>query len=438
LAEGHLPSVPDSGERLQMEDAGTPRRAFLILFLLVALLLAGCRPAIPPFECTDRIGCVTVLPTEPIKLGALQALSGAMASNGQNNLRAIELALDERGGELLDHPIILQREDSLCSKEGGSTAASKIVADPQIVAIIGPTCSGAAASAMKVSAEAGLVMIAGSCSAPSLTSVGGEPGLDWQPGFFRTAQNDAQSGRVAATFASEVLGMSKAATIDDGDPYTRGLSDTFTQVFTELGGEVVLSAAVNKGDTDMYPVLTAVVRSEAELLFMPVFRPEGDYLVLQAREMEELEKVTLMSAEGLYLDAWVENVDQAGIGVYLVIPSTPESPARDALVSRYETKYGEAPTALYYAHTYDATNLLLDAVEAVTVQEEDGVLHIGRQALRDALYATSEYQGLTGSLTCDEYGDCGVARFQVTRLDDPAAGLEGLAANVLYTYPPDQ
>ncbi len=421
-----------------MEDAVVPRYASLVLLLLVAVLLAGCRSATPPFECTDAIGCVTVLPAEPIKLAALQAQSGPMASNGQNNLRAIELALDERGSGLLDHPIELQREDSLCSKEGGSTATSKIVADPQIVGIIGPTCSGAAASAMKVSAEAGLVMIAGSCSAPSLTSVGGEPGLDWQPGFFRTAQNDALSGRVAATFAFEVLGFSKAATIDDGDPYTRGLSDTFTQVFTELGGEVVLSAAVNKGDTDMHPVLTAVVRSEAELLFMPVFRPEGDYLVLQAREMEELDTVTLMSAEGLYLDAWVESVGQAGIGMYLVIPTTPEGPARDALVSRYEAKYGEAPTAVYYAHTYDATNMLLDAIEAVAVQGEDGTLHIGRQALRDALYTTAGYRGLTGSLTCDAYGDCGVARFQVTRLDDPEAGLEGLSANVVYTYPPDQ
>jgi branched-chain amino acid transport system substrate-binding protein len=421
-----------------MKGAEMPRRSVCVQLLLVAVLLFGCRSTAPPFECTDTIGCVTVLPAEPVKLAALQVQSGTMASNGQNNLRAIELALDERGGELLGHPIELQREDSLCSKEGGGTATSKIVADPQIVGIIGPTCSGAAASAMKVSAEAGLVMISGSCSAPSLTSVSGEPGLDWQPGFFRTAQNDALSGRVAATFAFEVLGMSKAATIDDGDPYTRGLSDTFTQVFTELGGEVVLSAAVNKGDTDMHPVLTAVVRSEAELLFMPVFRPEGDYLVLQARQMEELDTVTLMSAEGLYLDAWVESVGQAGIGIYLVIPTTPEGPARDALVSRYETEYGEPPTAVYYAHTYDAANMLLDAVEAVAVQEEDGALHIGRQALRDALYATSGYQGLTGSLTCDAYGDCGVARFQVTRLDDPEAGLEGLAANVVYAYPPDQ
>jgi branched-chain amino acid transport system substrate-binding protein len=62
-------------------------------------------------------------------------------------------------------------------------------------------------------------------------------------------------------------------------------------------------------------------------------------------------------------------------------------------------------------------------------------LHIGRQTLRDTLYATTGYQGLTGSLTCDQYGDCGGGRFQVVRLDDPAAGLEGVAANVVYTYP---
>jgi len=115
------------------------------------------------------------------------------------------------------------------------------VADPQMVGIIGPTCSGAAASAMKVVSEAGLVIISGSSSAPSLTSVGGEPGPDWQPGFLRTAQNDALSGQAAATFAFQVLGVTAAATLNDGDPYTRGLADTFEGAFTDLGGQVVLT-----------------------------------------------------------------------------------------------------------------------------------------------------------------------------------------------------
>jgi len=421
----------------RMKGNVSKSRSFILL-LFAAVLLVGCQPAAPPFECADAIGCVEVAPGDPIKIGALQALSGDLELLGMEQLRSIELALDDRGGELFGHPIELHSEDSRCSKEGGATAASKTVADPQIVGIIGPTCSGAAASAMKVLSEAGLVMISGSSTAPSLTSVGGEPGPDRQPGFLRTAQNDALAGRAAATFVFQQLAVRKAATINDGDPYTRGLTDTFEQVFTELGGEVVLAAAVNKGDTNMQPVLTAVARSGTELLFFPVFRPEGDYLVLQAGEVEGLGNVTLMSAEGLYFDAFIEVVGEAGIGLYLVIPTLPKGPAPDAFVSRYETKYGEEPATSYYAHTYDAANVLLNAIEAVAVGEEDGTLHIGRQALRDALYATSGYQGLTGSLTCDEYGDCGVARFQVMRLDDPAAGLAGLAANVVYTYPPGQ
>jgi branched-chain amino acid transport system substrate-binding protein len=316
----------------------------------------------------------------------------------------------------------------------------QIAADPQIVGILGPTCSGAAATAMNVVAEAGLVMISASSSAPSLTSVGRGAGPDWLPGFYRTAQNDAQVGRAAATFAFQQLGLTKAATINDGDLYTGGLTDTFEQVFTELGGQVVLATAVNKGDADMRPVLSAVASSGAELMFFPVFRPEGDRIVLQAREIDGLENITLMSAEGLYFDSFIEAVGEAAVGLYFNTPVRPEGPAYAAFASRYEAKYNESSisTTPYDAHAYDAVNLLLNAIEAAAVEEEDGTLHIGRQALRDTLYATSGYQGLTGSLTCDEYGDCGAIRLQVTRLDDPDAGLTGLAANVIYTYSPDQ
>jgi branched-chain amino acid transport system substrate-binding protein len=417
---------------------GMLRRTSSILLLSITILLAGCRPSPPPFACADLLGCVQVAPGEPIKIGVLQALSEDQAPFGLSGLRSIELAVDNRDGEILGHPIELRIEDSRCSKEGGATAASKITADPQILGILGPTCSAAAETAVKVVSEAGLVMITGSCSTPSLTSVGREPGANWQPGFLRTAHNDAQSGRAAATFAFQELGVARAATIDDGDPYTQGLTGTFRQAFTELGGEVVLAAGINKGDADMQPVLTAVARSGAGLLYLPLFQPEGDRIILQAREMKDLEDVTFLSAEGLYLEDLVASVAEAGVGLYMVIPAQPAGPAAEAFVSRYEAKYGEQPINSYYAQWYDAANMLFDAIEAVAMQESGGTVHVGRQALRDALYATAAYSGLTGSLTCDEYGDCGVARFQVVRLDDPAAGLEGLAANVVYVYPPDQ
>jgi branched-chain amino acid transport system substrate-binding protein len=411
------------------------------LVLSVTLWLTACQSSAPSFQCTDKIGCVTIRSDEPIKIGAIHVLSGELEPLGREQVQSIEIALADRGNQLLGHPLQLQSEDDGCSREGGTTAAQKIVTDPQIVAILGTTCSGAAIPAAKIMSEAGLVMISGSNTAPSLTSVEGKQGSDWQPGYFRTAHNDATQGRAAAVFAFQELGVKKAATINDGDAYTRGLTGVFNQVFTELGGEIVLDGSINKGDMDMKPVLEAVAASEAELLFFPIFPPEGNFIVLQAKEVERFKDIKLMSADGTLVGPFVEAVGAAGEGMYFVAPATPIGAAYDDFAAKYKSKYGETPgTTPYSPHTYDAANMLFKAIETVAVQDVrgDGTLHLGRQALRDALYATPNFQGLTGRLTCDKFGDCGVASFKVVRLDDPAAGIEGLTNNVIYTYTPGQ
>jgi len=413
------------------------QRKALFLFVVVVLFLAGCGSAQAPFECADMFGCVQIEPDAPLKIGVIQNLTGE-GPPGLFMLHCVELALDSRNGRLLGREVELVSADAQCTGEGGTTAALQIAADPQIVGIVGPTCSGEAVTAIKVVSKAGLVMISGSATAPSLTAVGGQPGADWQPGFLRTAQNDALAGRAAAIFAYQELGKKRAATINVGDPYTQGLTDTFHQTFVELGGQLVLDATVNMGDQDMRPVLNAVAASGAELLFFPVYEPEGDHIVLQAAEMEPFEQITLMGAEGLYFETFIAAVGEAGVGTYLISPTFPKSPEYDALISRYEATYQEPPIPVYTATAYDAANLLLSAIESVAVQEKDGTLHIGRQALRDALYTTSGFPGLTGTLTCSRYGDCGVARFNVARLDDPAAGIQGLETNVIWTYPPEE
>ena len=154
--------------------------------------------------------------------------------------------------------------------------------------------------------------------------------------------------------------------------------------------------------------------------------------------MDPFERITLITAEGLYLETFIAAVGQAAVGMFATVPAAPQSREYDAYLAKYRAKYEEPPTPIYAATTYDAANLLFNAIEAVAIRDKDGTLHIGRQALRDALYNTMGYQGVTGRLTCDQYGDCGATRFHVTRLDDPAAGLAGLEANVVYTYPPDE
>ncbi len=413
-------------------------RAYTLIYLLavalMSILFVACQPA-SPFECTDAIGCVSIAPDESLKLGVIQDLSGGAAVYGTEQLHSFELALADRDGQLLGHPIELQIEDEGCTPEGGANAALRVIADPQVVGILGTTCSSAASTVAKLMSEAGLVMVSGVNSAPSLTSIGGKPGVDWQPGYFRTMLNVVEEARAAAVFALQELGAAKAATINDGDTFSQGYADVFEQVFTEFGGEIVLEATVNKGDTDMHPVLLSVSTSRAEVIFLALFPPEGALIVQQTKTVTGLENLIFIGGGALRTDAFIESVGADGLGMYFIGSAPPPVGAvNDKLVSEYESRYGQPPQTVTYGYAYDAAQVLLKAIETVIVQDADGTLHIGRQAMRDALYATTDFEGVTGQLTCDEFGDCAVVRFDIVRLDDPTAGVEGLLSNVIYTY----
>jgi len=403
--------------------------------VLALLLLSswGCSREPAPFVCTDPIGCVDVAPQDPLQFGVLQALSGQVAPLGLEQLRGIELALTKCQKELLGHPVILQIEDDGCTAEGGANAALKIIADPQAVAILGSTCSGAAVTASAAMASAGLTMISGNNSAPFLTAIGGERAPRWQPGYFRTASNEEVAGKVAAQYVHANLGVRKAATINDGDIYSRGLVEGFEQEFRQLGGDIVLSAAVDKGDAQMQPVLTAVVEAGAQLLFFPLFQPEGNRILLQSKGMAGFGQVVLMSDGALIEKSFLDAVGGEAKGMYFVGPAKANGVLVKALVQDYVATFKAPPSTSYYLGAYDSVNLLFAAIEKVAVKEKDGTLHIGRQALRDALYMTKMFDGVSGRLTCDQFGDCARPIFNVLRLDDPAAGVEGLQTNVQFT-----
>jgi branched-chain amino acid transport system substrate-binding protein len=62
--------------------------------------------------------------------------------------------------------------------------------------------------------------------------------------------------------------------------------------------------------------------------------------------------------------------------------------------------------------------MIFICVEEVAVQDEDGTLHVGRQAMRDCLYSTAGYQGITGTLTCDDFGDCADPKISVSQIQN--------------------
>ncbi len=382
----------------------------LALVLVAALALTACGKK-ATYQCDDPIGCVEVADGEPVYIGVALVLSGPNESLGVDSLGGVEIAIDDfkaaNDGGLFGHDITVVKEDSQCSAEGGQTAAQKLASNEKIVGVIGTNCSSAAVPASKIISEAGMVMISPSNTAPSLTAP-----ETHEAGYLRTAHNDKVQGKAVAEFAYNVLGARTMATIHDGSPYAEQLQQVACDVFTELGGQCVAQEAINVGDTDMRPVLTKIAASAPDVLYYPIFVQEGAYITRQAKEVAGLENTVLMGSDGMISPDFLEAAGDAAEGMYL---SGPAAVANEEFDKKYEAKYGQKPPSAFHLHAYDATMILLEAIKKVAVQV-DGKLYIPRQALRDALFSTKDFKGLTGTLTCNEYGDCADPKIAINQV----------------------
>ena len=411
-------------------------RLFCLLALL-ALALASCDTG--EFQ-PGPLGAVQVAPGEAIQIRSMQVLTG-LGDLGAPSQRGVAMALADYG-PIMGHDVSMGTGlDSLCSAEGGRAAAETVIGDPRVVGVIGSSCSVAAAAASPLLSQAGLVMIAPSTTSPSLTSdLRGNAGSNYHPGYYRTASNDLYQARAVAEFAYNELGLRNMATIDDGDPYTSGLTGAFATVFQELGGSVTTAASVRRGDTDMLPVLSQISDGSPDGLFFPLFTEEGAAVVRQVGRTTGLEDVTLIGGTAMLVSEFLAIPESEGI--YLPGPdldfsgNVNEETGRSGedLVAGYQELYGAAPSSAYLPHAYDATTMLLRAIEDVAVSDDD-TLYIDRAELREALTGLTGFMGVIGAISCDEFGDCGIGRVQIAlHADSSVTDIAGLP--VVYRFAP--
>ena len=392
------------------------KRSFGILFILALVgsliaVSASAQTKKPAFVYEDKIGVVKIKPGEPIHIACWIAVAGPEASLGTDSKRGVEIAIEDKGGKILGFPIKLTVQDTGCNAEGGQAAATKLAADPTIVAAIGSTCSSEARPGAPILWKAGIVTVSPSNTAVELTSPKRGPEYG---GYLRTAHNDKVQGAVAAEFAFKHLKIKTAATIHDGSVYAEQLQAVFAETFRKLGGKITAQEAVAPTDTDMRPMLTKIATAKPGLIYFPVFIAVGGHITRQAKEVAGLEKTILMSADGTFSPDFYKAAGETAVGMY---NSSPDFSAFAAgykgFLEKHQKKYGEKPLSVFHAHGYDAALMIFAAIEKVAKKAPDGTLHIGRQALRDALYATKNFKGLTGNLTCNEYGDCADPRIAV-------------------------
>ena len=420
----------------------------LLLIGLLAGLLLGCDggdDSEPSGFMAGELGAVMVAEGEAVQIRSLLGHTGwPEVANASRN--AIDLAVRDFGdihGHKVDPGV---RVNSMCSPEGGRTGAQQIIADAQVVGVIGTSCSGAGAAASEVISGAGLVMISPSNTSPSLTSdLAGSANSNYYPGYFRISNNDLYTGQAVASFAYS-MDWQRMGTVDandaDGNPdaYIVGLVQAFSDAFEELGGVVVESARINDGQVDMTDALDTLAAASPEGIFFPLYDIEGKPFVEQARVFDGLSDVMLITGDALLTEEFLRTSESEGVymaGPPLNFPDNVNAATgknEDEVRNAIADTYGDPPGVPFWQHAYDATTLLLAAIESVAVVE-GGTLHIDRAALREEIGKTDGLQGLTGAISCDDFGDCGTGRTDVYHHTDSSM-MDPAKVPVAYEFAP--
>ena len=394
---------------------------------------------VPPEFEPGPLGAVAVGPGEAVQIRTLLSVTVA-PTLGAVSRHGAEFAAEDmgpiRGREVeLGDPV-----DTSCSPQGGRAGAGGIVGDPRVAGIVGTNCSAAAVAASPVVSEAGLLMISPSNTSPRLTSdLAGNANPDYHPGYHRVSSNDLHQARALADFVSTELELRSVATLHDGDPYTSALVEAFAAAFAEVGGEVPVQAEIAKGETDMTEVLTEFAAAGPDAIFFPLFVNEGTALAAQARAFDGLEGTTLISAAALLVSAFLATPQSEGM--YFAGPEADFSDNVSELTGRsgqqvldaFEARHGGFPESPYWAHAYDATSMLLAAIGSVAVEVGD-MMYIDRARLRRAVRAT-DISGLVGTVSCDDFGDCGTGRMNIYHHTDTSI-TDVSRLRVVYVYTP--
>lgn len=384
------------------------RFSLFAIAIIASLILSSCGGGMATFNCTDSLGCIAVGTDESLKIGTLLTMSGPNQSYGIDAERGIEIAIADTGN-LLGHKVELIKEDDQCDEKAGEAAAQKLAADPQIIGVIGATCSDASIAAAKVLTDAGTVLVSPSSTTPSLT----DPSTH-EAGFFRSIYNDQAQGKAVAEFAYTVLGMRRMITFHDGTAYAKGLQQAACDSFQQLGGVCDSQVDLRYGENQ---VITGTLKAAASMtplvIYFPVYTDDG-VAIVDAIHQAGLTNVALIGSDGLLNKDFLQQTQPFSDGMYLSGPA-PVQESQNFL-QEYKTRFGEDPIAAYHLQAYDAANMLFYAVRQAALVVGDK-LYIQRQKLRDALYNMHGIQGLSTTITCLPDGDCAQPNIEIFEVD---------------------
>lgn len=322
----------------------------------------------------------------PLVIGAIYALTGEAAVANQSSIIGIQLAIEEinRDGGVLGRKVQLLLFDNMSTPIGSHSAAREAV-KAGVIAIIGAQWSSHSLAIARVAQKNGIPMLSNYSTNPKLTLIG--------ENIFRICFSDEHQGRVMANFAYTELKARRAVVVVNlNSDYSLGIAKIFNNNFSLAGGTI--KELEYKTKTVNYNELARqILQVDADVIFLAGHDESGN---IAGKLESQGVSVPLMGG-----DSWSDNsfLLNGGNKVTNGYFCTHWHPLSDQVASiqfteQYQRRKGFGVGA---ALSYDATRILLDAIKRA-----GSPLH---RDIRNALQQTTDFQGVTGTISFDAHGD---------------------------------
>src|SRR5687767_15487173 len=357
-----------------------------IVLVAAAAALAGCGEQKPAAKADGAKGAAG---GAEVRIGHVAPLTGGIAHLGKDNENGARLAIDEANEAKVkidgkEVKSTLVAEDDQADPKVGTTVAQKLV-DAKVAGVVGHLNSGTSIPASAIYNQAGIPVISGSATNPKLTEQGFK-------GQFRVVARDDQQGPAVANYLTANQKPQVVAVIDDATAYGEGIANEVEKTLKAAKINVLPREKGTDKTTDWKAILTKLRGQKPDAVFFGGMDATGGPLLKQGRELGI--KAVFSFGDGACTDKMKEQIGRASDGLLCSQAGIPPQAASKKFLDAYKKKFNADPI-LYSPFTYDAANLLTEAIEKAN--STDPKAYLGE-------LQKISFTGATGSIGFDDKG----------------------------------
>src|ERR671932_1596487 len=357
-------------------------------------------------------------------------LQGSARAQQETVANAIQLALEQRNNMAGDVQIKYVSQDDATTQAGKwdeakcADNAESAAQDEKIVGWIGPYNSGCAAVEIPILNQAGLAMVSHGNTAVGLTKPGGDP--DEPEKYYPTGQRnyarvivaDDKQGRAGAVWMRD-QGVQSVYILDDRETYGKGIADQFEQNAQQLGIQVLGHEGIDGSAPNYRALMQKIAQLNPDAIYFGGITDNNAAQLINDKVGAGMSNrdVIFMGPDGILEEAFAKAAGDGGEGVYATFAGLPASelPGKGQdFAQTYQEKFPDSPIEALTAYSYEAANVLLDAIERA--YNTDG--QVTRDGVVREVFATKNYDGVLGTWSFDENGDTTLTELSGQRVEN--------------------